>query len=96
MGVNRFKHFHRGNVYDNGYCKGNTFSYNGVSFDDFVVTQYYSIVLEEFSVKSVDGVVILPFSKTSTDQCSWDHDIGAYYTLDKLVSLIFEMARSFK
>ena len=87
MGMNKIKHFHRGSVTGNGYCKGEQFTNAGVSYASYVVTQYYTIVLEQFSVKTVDGVSLLPFDKSSTHQCAWDPEIGAYFTDEKLVSI---------
>ena len=87
-GLNKVKHFHRGSVTAGGYCSGEQFTSSGVSYPDYVVTQYFSITLEEFRVKTVDGVSLLPFDKSSTYQCAWDSDIGAYFTYDTIVSLL--------
>ena len=87
--MNKFKHHHRGSVTGNGYCEGEEFSLAGVSYSSYTVTQYYTVTLEEFSVKTVDGVSMLPFDKSSTHQCAWDPDIGAYFTSDKIVSMLY-------
>ena len=89
MGMNKFKHYHRGSVMGNGFCEGQEFSLAGVSYSSYIVTQYYTVTLEEFSVKTVDGVSFLPFDKSSTHQCAWDPDVGAYYSSDKIVSMFY-------
>ena len=81
------KHRKVGVITGNGYCDGGQYtSSNGYSYSEYVVTQYYVITLEEFTAEVIDDVAILPFSKSSDTTSSWDVDVGAFFTTDKIVS----------
>ena len=76
-----------GVITGNGYCDGGQYtSTNGYSYSEYVVTQYWSIQLEEFTAQIIDGVAVLPLSKSSTTTSNWDPDLGAFFTRDKIVS----------
>ena len=85
MGVNKFKHYHIGNVFANGKCQGGVYTTKTHSYSSYVITQYWTVTLEVFEATAFDGVVTLPFGKSSDKQCAWDVDVGAYYTDDRLV-----------
>ena len=64
------KCFNRG-TYLHDLGNGNTEVY-----EEYIIQDYYTVVLDEFDSVTVDGIHKLPYSKTGTGNFGFDHEIG--------------------
>lgn len=63
-----------------GSCGGaETFTFDGVSYPDRVVTSYYDILVEEIETTSVANRKILTHGVTTTEDFGFHKDVGMYF-----------------